>query len=95
MPKTSAETEPERQATVDELVPQDAGPISEAELMAAMMEVFRRAGTPQHIVYAAQKTGRIVTEENHHLLSPEDLAEWDAAVAEYRRQQRGRRRSRR
>ena len=54
--------------------------------MAAMMEVFRRAGTPPHIVYAAQKTGRIVTEENQHLLSSEELAERNAAVAEYRLQ---------
>jgi len=59
--------------------------------MATMMEVFRLAGTPPHIVYAAQKTGRIVTDENHHLLSGEEMAEWDAAVAEYQRQQRGRR----
>jgi len=54
--------------------------------MAAMMEVFRRAGTPPHIVYAAQKTGRIVTTENQHLLSSEELAERNAAVAEYRLQ---------
>ena len=63
--------------------------------MAAMMEVFRQAGTPPHIVYAAQKTGRIVTAENQHLLTSEELAEWDAAVAEYRLQQRGHRRWRR
>jgi len=64
-------------------------------VIAAMMEVFRRAKTPPHIFYAAQKTGRIVTAENQHLLSNEELAEWDAAVAENRLQQRGRRRWRR
>ena len=91
MPKPSAEIEQERQAVVHELMPPGDRPISEDDLMAMMTEVFRQAGTPPHIVYAAQKTGRIVTEENQHLLSRDDLAEWDAAVAEYRQQQRGRR----
>lgn len=95
MPKATAETEHERRATVHEPSPPGDQPISEDEVMAAMMEVFRLAGTPPHIVYAAQKTGRIVTVENQHLLSSEELAEWDAAVAEYRLQQRGRRRWRR
>ncbi len=93
MPKPSAERE--RLAVVRESAPSGDRPISEDEVMATMMEVFRLAGTPPHIVYAAQKTGRIVTDENHHLLSSEDLAERDAAVAEYQRQQRGRRRWRR
>ena len=95
MPKATAETEHERQATDRKPLPPGDRPISEDEVMAAMMEVFRRAGTPPHIVYAAQKTGRIVTAENQHLLGSEELAEWDAAVAGYRLQQRGRRRWRR
>ena len=86
VPKATAEAEHERRATVHEPLPPGDQPISEDEVMAAMMEVFRRAGTPPHIVYAAQKTGRIVTTENQHLLSSEELAEWNAAVAEYRLQ---------
>ena len=76
MPKATAEAEHERRATVHEPLPPGDQPISEDEVMAAMMEVFRRAGTPPHIVYAAQKTGRIVTVENQHLLSADELAEW-------------------
>ena len=95
MPKATAETEHERRATDRKPLPPGDRPISEDEVMAAMMEVFHRAGTPPDIVYAAQKTGRIVTAENQHLLSNEELAEWDAAVAENRLQQRGRRRWRR
>ena len=59
------------------------------------MEVFRLAGTPPDIVYAAQKTGRIVTVDNQHLLSDEELAEWNAAIEEYPRQHLVRRRWRR
>ena len=75
-----------RQASTDGL------PVAEDEVMAAMTEVFRLAGTPPDIVYAAQKTGRIVTVENQHLLSEDELAEWNATVEEYRQQRRVRRR---
>ena len=90
MSKDTAEAERGRQDS-RELPPATGLPISEDEVMAAMMAVFQRAGTPPHIVYAAQKTGRIVTVENQHLLSEDELAEWNAAVEEYRQQRRGRR----
>jgi hypothetical protein len=91
MSKDTAEAEPGRQDSTRELPPTGL-PVSEDEVMAAMMAVFKRAGTSPHIVYAAQKTGRIVTVENQHLLSEEELAEWNAAVEEYRQQRRVRRR---
>lgn len=78
MPKTTAEAEQVRRELLRELLPPDEQPVSEDELMATMMEVFRRAGTPPDLVYAAQKTRRIVTDTNKHLLSDEELAEWDA-----------------
>ncbi len=89
--------EPQNPATADqhstrELPPATGLPISEDDVMAAMMAVFERAGTPPHIVYAAQKTGRIVTVENQYLLSDDELAEWNAAVEECRQQRRVRRR---
>ena len=92
MSKDTAEVEQGRQDNTRELPPANSLPLSEDDVMAAMMAVFKRAGTPPHIVYAAQKTGRIVTVENQHLLSADELAEWNAAVAEYRQQQRGRHR---
>ncbi len=90
MSKDTAEAEQGRQDSPRELPPTGL-PVSEDDVMAAMMAVFKRAGTPPHVVYAAQKTGRIVTVENQHLLSEDELAEWNAAVEEYRQQRRVRR----
>lgn len=92
MAKDTVGAEHNRQDNSRELPPANSLPLSEDDVMAAMMAVFKRAGTPQHIVYAAQKTGRIVTTENQHLLSADELAEWNASVEEYRQQHRGRRR---
>jgi len=39
-------------------------------------------------IYAYEKTGRLVTEQNQHLLSEADLDEWDAAIEEYERKHR-------
>jgi hypothetical protein len=92
VPKTTAEAEHVRRDLIRELMPPGELPVSEEELTAAMLEVFRRAGTPGDIVHAFRKTGRLVTEENMHLLSEEELAEWDAAIEEYRSQRRPTRR---
>ena len=62
-----------------------ARPLSESEVDEAMLLVLREANVRPEIIYAYQKTGRLVTEENAQLLSAEELAEWDAAVDEYRR----------
>jgi hypothetical protein len=88
MPKDTAGAEHGHQDHPRERMPANDLPLSEDDVMAAMMAVFERAGTPPHIVYAAQKTGRIVIVENQHLISTEELAEWNAAVAEFRQQQR-------
>lgn len=40
------------------------------------------AGLNPAISYAFRKTGLIVTEENQHLLSQEDLEEWQQAIEE-------------
>ena len=37
------------------------------------------------LIYAYRKTGRIVTEQNAHLLNDEDRLEWNAALDEYKR----------
>lgn len=36
------------------------------------------------LAYATKKTGRIVSEMNMKLLSPQEIDEWNAAVQEYR-----------
>lgn len=35
------------------------------------------------MAYAIKKTGRIVTESNKHLLTKEDIQEWNDAIDEY------------
>lgn len=35
------------------------------------------------IIHAVQKTGRIVTVQNEHWLTAVEIAEWDAAIAEF------------
>jgi hypothetical protein len=47
------------------------------------IETMKEAGLDPAIIYAYEKTGRLVTEDNQHLLSDADLDEWDAAIAEY------------
>ncbi|MHB8898102.1 MAG: hypothetical protein ACYC6Y_05095 [Thermoguttaceae bacterium] len=39
------------------------------------------------MIYAFEKTGLLVTEQNEHLLSEKDLAEWEAAIDEYEARQ--------
>ena len=48
-----------------------------------MVEGMRQAGLDPAIVYAFEKTGLLVTEDNQHLISDADRAEWEAAVREY------------
>ena len=49
-----------------------------------MVEAMKKAGIDPAIIYAYEKTGRIVTEQNQHLLSDSDLDEWQAAIEEYK-----------
>lgn len=35
------------------------------------------------MIYAFEKTGRLVTEENQDLLTEAELMEWEAAIDEY------------
>lgn len=47
------------------------------------VQAMKAAGLDPAIIYAYEKTGRIVTQENQHLLSDADLAEWQNALDEY------------
>lgn len=49
-----------------------------------MIATAKEARIPLELVYAMRKTGRIVTERNNHLLSPEEMAEWDAAINQFK-----------
>jgi hypothetical protein len=56
--------------------------ITEEKLGRMMNEALSAAGIDPALVYAYNKTGLLVSEDNLHLLSDEDLAEWQQAVDE-------------
>ncbi len=48
-----------------------------------LVEAMKQAGIPPAIIFAFEKTGLLVTEENQDLLSDKDLAMWAEAIDEY------------
>jgi hypothetical protein len=54
------------------------------------VQAMKAAGIDPAIIYAYEKTGRLVTEDNQHLLSEADLDEWQAAIEEYEMKHRKR-----
>jgi hypothetical protein len=48
-----------------------------------MVEAMKKAGLDPAFIYAFEKTGLVVTEDNWHLIPENDLDEWDAAIREY------------
>jgi hypothetical protein len=52
-------------------------------LEARLVEDMKAAGIDPAIIYAFEKTGLLVTEQNQHLIPEKRLDEWDAAVREY------------
>jgi hypothetical protein len=53
----------------------------------ALFTAMTEAGIDPELIYAWQRTGGLITQENRHLLSKEELAEWQAAIEEYRQLQ--------
>lgn len=48
------------------------------------VQAMEAAGiAPELVIHAYRRTGRIVTEDNQHKLSPEAIDEWNEAVEEY------------
>ena len=60
----------------------DAPPLEHVEH--EMVQAMQKIGVDPALIYAFEKTGLIVSEDNQNLLSDADLAEWEAAVEEYR-----------
>lgn len=50
-----------------------------------IVQAMREANLPPRFIYAFEKTGRLVSEENLHLIPQADLDEWTAACEEYDR----------
>src|SRR5262245_46676552 len=59
-------------------------------LEAMMAQDMKAAGLDPAFIYAFEKTGLLVTEQNQHLISETDLAAWDTAIREYEEKHRGR-----
>jgi len=51
------------------------------------VEAMKKAGINPAIIFAYEKTGRLVTEANQNLLSDADLDEWQDAIEEYEAKQ--------
>ncbi len=66
--------------------------ITEYEVRDQTLAAMTKAGIPGEIAYAYAyayaKTGLMVVESFVDRFKPEDLAEWQAAIEEYRRQER-------
>ena len=63
--------------------PQPISPAGLDEMMGQILSAAGQAGIRPELIYAMRKTGRIVTESNQHLLTDEDLQEWQDAIEEY------------
>ena len=48
-----------------------------------MLAAMRVAGIPPQLIYAYERTGFLLSKDGYKGLSPEDKAEYDAAIAEY------------
>ncbi len=64
-------------------------PFDMDEMTALIVEAMAKVGVDPARIYAYRKTGLMVTEENLHLLPEEDLAEWRAAIQEYKEMIKG------
>ena len=56
--------------------------INEEYVDKAIIEAMVKAGMDPSYIYAYKKTGLLVTTDNWDKLSPEDQAEWKAAISE-------------
>ena len=67
------------------LTPQFLSDESQEEVWRSLLQTAGNSGMDPAIVYAMNKTGRIVTETNLAFLTDSDLQEWNDAVDEYNR----------
>ena len=58
---------------------------SDAEVRTILVSAMADVGADPALIYAFQKTGVYVCEENEHRLSGSQLAAWNGAVDEYYR----------
>jgi hypothetical protein len=66
-------------------VPQFLSDESSDEIWKSLLQAAGDSGIDPALVYAMNKTGRIVTQQNMRFLTDADLQEWNDAVDEYNR----------
>jgi hypothetical protein len=67
----------------DASTPQFPGAESQDKAWTAILQAASESGIDQATIYAMNKTGRIVTENNIQFLTDAELQEWNDAVDEY------------
>lgn len=67
----------------DASTPQSPSDDSQETTWKILLRAAAESGMPPAIVYAMNKTGRIVTEDNSQFLTDAELQEWNDAVDEY------------
>lgn len=67
----------------DASIPQFLSDDSQETTWKILLQAAAESGMPPAIVYAMNKTGRIVTEDNSQFLTDAELQEWNDAVDEY------------
>ncbi len=58
-------------------------PLMPEKMEEDMVRAMESSGIAPQLIHAYRRTGRLVTEQNQHLLSAEEIEEWNAAVEEY------------
>ena len=64
-------------------------PMSVKQVSDEIVQAMVSAGVDPSIIYAFHRTGFLVSEDNVNLLSPDELAEWQAAINEYNEKVKG------
>jgi hypothetical protein len=72
-----------REPEPDELLFSDLPHLEHLE--ALLVEDMKEAGLDPAFIFAFEKTGLLVSEQNQHLIPEKDLENWRAAIDEYRR----------
>ena len=72
-----------REPEPDELLFGDLPHLEHLEAM--LVDDMEKAGLDPAFIFAFEKTGLLVSEENQHLIPEKDLEDWRAAIEEYQR----------
>lgn len=57
--------------------------MSEDSINNAILQALLKSGAPPEVVFAYRKTGLLLVQEHMANYPPENIAEWNAAIAEY------------